>query len=358
MKDLLFIPIEPIKERYTEQWYRRFPEIFKKNGYNVDVIDGTPLQEKIQVGSFLDINSTVAYKASQLRELARRFNDNEIKPGTIIFFADLEYWGMESVRLMAQMNKVDVSIVGFLHAASYTKEDAFSVAANYQRYTEVGWIAACDQVYVGSEYHKQAIIERRLNPLHAKELSDRILVTKNPMFVGEYLKVGLPKQKRILLTNRLDSEKRPLETLSLFERLKTIRPEWEFVVTTGHTYPKSNDPIVVKELNRLVEEGKVVLKVGLTKAEYHKELEQAKFMVTHSIEENYGYCIAEACMYGVVPIMRAGLSHDEFVGDRKELLFSDDGFTTTLSLMDAEKVEPLAVDTYGMKRILDNLRQL
>ena len=72
MKQLIVVPIEPLTERYSEQWYRKFPEAFNAEGYNVVTIDGQPLLEnEIKVGAFLDINSTVHYKMSQLQTIAK-----------------------------------------------------------------------------------------------------------------------------------------------------------------------------------------------------------------------------------------------------------------------------------------------
>jgi glycosyltransferase involved in cell wall biosynthesis len=317
MKTLIYVPIEPLVERYTESWYRNFPILFKRAGFNVMTIPGRTLQSEVKVGTFLDINSTVHYKMTQLQNIASLFNDGLIPQGSVFFIADTEFWGLESIRLMAQMNKVQVYITSFLHAASYTREDAFEIAEPYQRFTEVGWIAACDLVFVGSEYHKTAVIERRLAPVSRKTLADRILVTKNPLFLEDYPLTNqrnqIAKQKKFLLTNRFDVEKRPLETLEMFAALKTKYPAWEFVVTTSRSTLRSNHPLYVGIAREMEIKGIITIKDGLTKAQYHQELAEATCMVSHSIEENYGYCIAEALLHGCHVVLRKGLSHDEFV---------------------------------------------
>jgi len=314
MRDLIYVPIEPLAERYSEQWYRCMPQAFNAAGYeNVYVIEGVPLlNNEIKVGTFLDINSTTHYKWSQLQTIARKFHEGSIKRGTVFFFADIEFWGIESIRLLADMNGIDVCLTGFLHAASYTREDAFAIAADYQRYTEVGWIAALDKVFVGSSYHKRAVVERRLKPLNAQHLAERIVVTKNPVFIDEYPLHKCQKQKKVLLTNRFDPEKRPRETLLMFRELKAEFSDWEFVVTTGRPDLRG-DLTDVAIARHLESEGTITIKDGLTKDQYHRELAEAHMVVTHSIEENYGYCIAEALIYGCLPLMRRGLSHDEFV---------------------------------------------
>lgn len=369
--NLIYVPIEPLTERYTESWYKNFPPLFCEAGFNVKVIDGVPLlNNEIKVGTFLDINSTCAYKWSQLQRLSLMFYNGELNNNDVIFFGDLEFWGLEGVRLLAQMNKVDVKIAAFLHAASYTREDAFEIAAPYQKYTEVGWIAACDHVYVGSQYHLEAVYDRRLAPLGAERLIDRLHVTKNPLFAGDYPRAavkGVKKEKRIALTNRLDVEKRPHKTLQLFRKLKAAYPEWSFVVTSGRSALRGTDAKAIELAREMEEQGELEIKVNLTKDQYHEELQRSAFMVTHSIEENYGYCIAEAMLHGCVPIMRRGLSHNEFIND--ERCFFDNlehSVTVTSRLMQAFDAYPdgstlpdvSGLDVNGANRIVNNLRRL
>ncbi len=392
-RTIYIVPIEPLDERYTSQWYRNFPEAFWKAGFAVETINGVPLLDnEIKVGAFLDINSTVHYKMSQLQAIAKMFHAGTINNGDIFFFGDIEFWGLESLRLMAQMNGVDVKITGFLHAASYTKEDAFAVAADYQQYTELGWVAACDKVFVGSAYHKQAFLKRRVLPTpngrtedgvvlythpvdrnRTKTFDEKIVVTKNPLFVDEYDDFGdVEKLKKILLTNRFDHEKRPGNTLKLFAALKARYPDWEFVVTTGRKIVRGAEEDL-QLLDKLVAEGVVTVKAGLTKEEYHRELAEAYMVVSHSIEENYGYCIAEAIYYKCVPLLLQGVSHDEFVTsaytfsqfpEMVDKLNPKEG--TVHGLAKAihwierynEPTPEIALDTSGMQNIINELKLL
>lgn len=322
---LYLVPLEPLKERYTEQWYRRLPvEFSDKFGFDVEVIDGEPLlDDEISVGTFLDINSTTHYKWTQLQKISKMFHNGEIEQDSAFFFSDVEFWGLESLRLLADMNKVRVTLTGFLHAGSYTKEDAFEIAARYQRYTEVGWVAALDLVFVGSNYHRDAFIERRLKPLNAVHLANRIVVTGNPLFREEYPTFNAPKKKIAVMPNRFDYEKRPDESLVLFDMLAQRHPDWRFVVCTGRPHLRSNKDWLTEMARMYEHRGSIIIEEGLSKRDYHHLLAEAYFMVSHSIEENYGYCIAEALIYGCIPVLRKGLSHKEHVSS--SLLFSDMG---------------------------------
>ena len=61
------IPIEPIDQRYTAQWYENIPKLLKSyNEMNVVTIDGNFTETSTTPGAFLDFGKTNEYKASQI----------------------------------------------------------------------------------------------------------------------------------------------------------------------------------------------------------------------------------------------------------------------------------------------------
>ena len=327
-KQMFYVPIEPLAERYTEQWYKNFPIEFERAGFKVTVIDGKPINDFVDVGTFLDINSTVAYKSTQMEKIAKLFASKQVNPGDVFFFGDTEFWGIEVVRLLSQMNGVRVKIFSFLHAASYTKEDAIEVAAPYQKYTELGWIASMDAVFVGSEYHKQAVIDRRIVPFASPEdvepLVNKLIVTGNPLFEQDYhVFPNVVKENKIIISNRFDWEKRPNESLQFAYLAKKAHPDWKIVVTTSRPKFKSNKQWLVDLARSMERDGIIEIKEGLSKEQYHYELATSKIMLSNSIEENFGYCIAEAMVYNTYPLLPNKLSHPELVRNDSRMLFND-----------------------------------
>jgi glycosyltransferase involved in cell wall biosynthesis len=368
MTKIYLVPIEPLTERYSESWYRNIPVAFENAGFEVVVIDGHPLlNDDIKVGTFLDISSTCHYKASQLQKIAKMFHHGAIDKDSVFFFSDIEFWGIEQVRLLSDMNKVPVFLTGFLHAGSYTRGDAFEIAAPYQQFTEVGWVAALDMVFVGSEYHKQAFWARRLKPLgFNNELIHKIHVTKNPMFKSDYTFKGLPKEKRMLLTNRFDQEKNCDLTIALFAKLAKEYPDWKFIVTTSRKTFRTNYPEKdMVNINQLIEESGIELKIGLTKEKYHEELEKAAIVVSHSPEENYGICVAESVIYGCMPLLSKCASHPSFVDNDNRLMFylnvPGDDYAQAIRLMhafEAGEKSTLKLDWNGMSNIIQYINVL
>jgi len=324
---IYYIPIEPLEERYTEQWFTEFPKEFRKAGFKVQVIEGISLTNTVETGTFLDINSTIAYKNSQMIQISELFYSNKVQENDIFFFGDTEFWGIESLRLMSDMNKVKIKIYSFLHAASYIEEDAFQIAEEYQKYTELGWILSADKVFVGTQHHKNVIIDKRFNLATKKDkqkLIDKIVVTGNPIFKEVYHKFNIPKQNKIILPNRFDYEKRPNISLDIAVVFKRLYPDWEIVVTTSRDTFKSNKQWLIDYALALEEQNVITIKYNLSKEEYHKEIAESKFMLTtNTVEETFGYCVAEAVNYNTLPICPNKLSHPELLEFDKDLLYND-----------------------------------
>jgi len=351
---VIVVPIEPLVERYSESWYRNIPEYFRSQNCEVVQIDGQPLTNVVETGTFLDINSTVAYKASQMQAIATMFYEGRIQDGDVFFISDIEFWGIEALRLLADMNKKKVFITGFLHAASYTLEDAFEIASPYQKYTELGWLMACDYVFVGSMYHKKAVIERRIEAYAAEEdqrtLIEKIKVTGNPLFIDDYTPYPkVPKLKKLVISNRFDYEKRPNLSLDFAYLLKKRNPDLEIAVTTSRPKFTSNRSWLVDYARALEADGILTVYEGLSKAAYHRHLAESSLFLTNSIEENFGYCVIEACLYGAVPLAPRTCSHPELLGNNDLLLFSNEDEILSKAEYILNTTLPVPVEQYAKR---------
>ena len=317
-KRIFYIPIEPLEERYTEQWYRWFPEAFKSAGYEVIVIDGKSLTNKIETGEFLDINSTLSYKASQLEEIGKLFYQNKIKEGDIFFIADLEFWGVESIKYLSVLNRIPVKIYGFLHAGSYDLEDFMASCEKFAKYFEEGWLEICDKVFVGSVYHKNLIVAKRYysNP-------SKIIVTGNPWNTQEVLKIvgEYQKKNQIIHSNLPDWRKRPNIFLNLVPIIKEKRPDVNIVLTTSRS--KWGKGWIRESALVLQRKGYLEIKEGLSKKEYYKILAESKVMFSATEQETFGYCIVEAMTFDTNPIVPNKLSYPEIVQHDKGLIYNN-----------------------------------
>lgn len=312
---LWYVPIQPFDERYTAQWWRWFPEEFQRQGLEYRVVEGVPLSQSIKVGTFLDANGSLHYQASQLQQIAELFHVGMIKDGDVFFVADVEFWGIEAIRYLADLNGIKIRMVGFAHAGSYTKEDFFERCTPYARLYEEAWGRIFDVICVGSAYHAAQLHEKR------NVCWSQLKVTGNPYDIDEVAKLrdGALQRNLVLHTNRPDPEKRPMWSLNCFERLKKKHPSWQFGVTTSRKQWGAGE--TRRYALELQKQGVITIFEGITKQEYLSLLSTAKVMTGNTIEENFGYCVLEALILDVVPVVPWGFSHPELVSGDVRCLF-------------------------------------
>lgn len=348
---LYYLPIEPLSERYTEQWYRWFPEEFAKFFDEVRVIEGVPLLDHVKTGTFLDINSTIHYKAVQMANLSQRFFSGEVDYNDRFFVADVEYWGIEALRYLAVLNKCyGVKIYGFLHAASYTTGDFMEEMQDYGSVQcEESWFGIFDKIFVGSKYHRDKLLRNRLlyNP-------DRVIVTGNPYRSQDlqpvFERVRKSKQPFIICTNRPDPEKGIGNTLEQFVQLKYQHPDWRFAFTTSRKEWNAGGYLRERARRQGIE-----IHEGLTKEQYFSLLREAWVFTGNTHEENFGYCILEAMLMNTIPIIENNFSHPELVDYDQRCLFS--AKNPQIDLIERAVKEPFEVRKYGLPydRTLGNI---
>ena len=334
---LWVVPLERFEpeDRYTTQVHRWFLQKFKEKNIDYSVIEGQQLTKTIEHGEFLDTYGTIYYKSSQIQEISKLFRDKKVKNGDTFFVYDFEFPGLEAIRYMAKLSSLDIKIYAWCHAGSYTYGDFMKPCQDFAKYFEVGWWKICDGIFVGSEYHKSAIIERRLRPMtfHMdydtfKETIGKIHVTGNPWNSEEVWSMVQPlpeKENIIIFPHRLAIEKRPdifliNICLGLYEKL----PEVKFLLTTARPEIRSTQPELVKLYYAVKKTlgDKIDYKVGLSKQEYYYWMAKSKVMFSSSKEENFGYTALEAMTFNTMPLVPNNFSYPELLDKDNRFLYS------------------------------------
>lgn len=365
MNKFFHIYLEPLEERYTEQWFRWFRDA-DYGTYRYIPIGGEALCDKIKVGAFLDVNSTIHWKAEQVKQVAALFHNNHVKDGDIFFVADM-WFPVELLKYLIQLNGIDAKVYAFLHAGTYTTEDFAAPMANWAKHVEVGWATALDGIFVGSQYHKEAFLNRRLIAagLPWQSISDKIHVTGNPFNSAEVRLKGLypsTKENLIIFPNRFDYEKRPNDFLNIATILKDRYPDWAFAICTSRNSMRSSHSWLTDLLYALNKHKIVQYNYDMTKEQYYQMLSRAKVMVSTTIEENFGYCTLEAMALDTIPVVPNRFSHPEIVG-QGTCLYEDinDALVKIESAMEASLVnnrygEQLEVYDRAVQRIVNICR--
>ena len=341
---LYYLPIQPLEERYTEQWYRWFPQAFDRRDIEWKMVDGEALiEDEIKTGTFLDINSSAHWMATQNAAVAKLFCQGAVKNGDIFFVADVEHFGIENIRYLATLNDIDIRIVGFVHAGSYTKGDFFEKCSPFAFQYENGWSRVFDILCVGSEYHRHAYCHSRGGDWQ------KVRVTGNPYYLSE-LPEGREWDTRnfhVVHTNRPDPEKNPNEALDALALLKQRNPDWNMAVTTGRREWGSG--ALRQRALRMERTGVFTIYEGITKDNYLRLLGDSKVMTGNSPEENFGYCILEAMGMGAQPVIPKHCSHPELLCGTASLLFTPGDMEDQVKKIEKAVEQPLDVQKFALR---------
>lgn len=314
--------LEPLPERYTEQWEKWFPTELSRLGFEYNSIPGQTLSDSVDVGKVLDASGTMYYKFTQLQRVAELFKRNQIKNGDAFFIDDIQYPGIWSIRYMATLYKIKVYIFGFLHASSYTKEDFAEPMLPFMKSIEKSWLFTYDKIFVGSEYHKKKFLEKRFPHSYSHFASDKIVVSGAPWNVwsvqmltyrSNLYKEG--KEDKIIYSSRFDMEKRPNVFLLMADYIFNYLgiKDIEFVITTSRKKLTSDQNLLNMVEETLKRVPTLTVKTNLTKEEYYCELATSKLMVSTTIEENFGYCVVEALTLNTPVLVPNKYSHPELL---------------------------------------------
>ncbi len=277
MTRLMFVPIEPLEERYSLQWIKWFKEEFKKRETSYFLI-GDQKKKKIKKGQFLDIYDTNIYKLEQLKSILYLLKKGF--EGTI-FFMDLWFPGIEMIAYIRDCDNRRIRIEGIMHAGTYDPYDFLTQSGcnEWGEDLEKSWLRIFDKIYVATNFHKELIETNRGN-------YKNIEVVKFPCYQGTKKEKNIEKKNQVVFPHRLSIEKQPFVFKRIEEMYKDRYPndEVEFVVT--------------KERCR-------------NKKEYYKCLAESKVSFSSALQETFGIAMLESFNLGCIPVVPDRLSYQE-----------------------------------------------
>lgn len=289
---LYVIPIEPLEERYSEQWLRWTKAYLKKTCLRKDYrVINPPAYKSISNGAFLDVVNTNVYKNAQLKIILGMFQKNQVKDGDIFWFHDMWFPGLEMLAYMRDALGLKIKIYGMLHAGTYDPHDFLTQKGmrSWGQHLEASWFTIVDGVFVATDFHKN-LVQTGCGYLQP----NRIHVTGFPMYAEEFaIEKGplLLRENIIVFPHRLDGEKRP----DLFD---------EFKQELFEKCPWSREYKFIKTKD-----------VCQTKEEYYALLRRARYAVSFALQETWGIAMQEAVLCGCIPIVPNRLSYSEMYSD-------------------------------------------
>lgn len=294
---VIYLPIEEIQSRYGQmmnQEIRDYLTVEERELSNKLIPSAS--YGVIGAGFFLDVVKTSIYKAEQMRLLMELIGNGDIRKRDIIFFHDIFYPGIEGVKYVSDLTNLDFKIVAFNYAGRADPEDFVQWLGPWADSIEIGWHRACDEVLVGSHFHKNQILK------FWPGCKDKLKVTGYP-YNPSFCKTQLHKKEDYCIwPHRICREKGLLEFLAIARAL----PEITFLVSSGGVIPKDN-------LETFKAYPNIVVKHKQTKAEYHTNLAKAKWFLSTAKQETFGYALHEAADSSCIIAASDKACNSEFV---------------------------------------------
>lgn len=285
-----FIPLENLEERYTSL----MNEIVSK-GDNIKMYYPEWKTQKINKGEFLDIEKTIEFKAKQLIMISQAFQSGDIKNGDWIFFADLFFQGMESVKYMAELQGIKIKVASFNHAGRSDKTDFVRLLGNWADQSEKAYHDVSDIIFVGSEFHKDRISEYFIVDRDKIKVTGCVWDSKLAYKVYPNKRV---KEDFVIFPHRLSQEKGVDDFIEIAKKM----PKKAFLITSS-----SNKDLTIKLPKN------VQYVNNLTKEEYYKYLSKAKYYLSTAYQETFGYTLREALMYDCRVVVPNDLCYPEML---------------------------------------------
>ncbi len=271
---IFIIPIEPIDQRYTKQWYHNIPKDLDKRGLANRTI-GDPVDSYTTSGAFLNFAFTNKYKASQVKQIADLFMMNQVKPGDKFLVTDAWNFAITAIRYMSDLLEIPVEIHGIWHAGAYDPTDILGMKMKGEsaNHAERSWYHACDYNYFATNFHREMF----LNNLNiSPEQHKKAILSGQPhqlMSVDMAKYINLPKENQVIWPHRYNADKQP----EIAEQL---------------------DVVISQSMN-------------LVKDDYYHLLGTSKVVFSCALHENLGISMMEGCLAGAIPIVPDRCSYAE-----------------------------------------------
>lgn len=286
MNTIWIIPIEPIDQRYTKQWYDNIPVIIEQDiaerglDYQVVTIDGEDFApEQRTAGAFLDFGATNVYKATQAAEVSRLFSNGKVTAGDKFLITDAWNFIITPIKYMSDLLEIPVEIHSIWHAGAYDPSDilGYKMTKPWPWLQEQSWFMSSDYNYYASESHRQMFLKNLDIP---EKYENRAVRSGQPheLIVKPLLdRQSFVKSDRVMWPHRYNADKQP-------EIAEDLAADFDMVITQ---------------------------KMNLEKSAYYDVMANSKVIFSCALHENLGISVMEAVLTGAIPVVPDRCSYAE-----------------------------------------------
>jgi len=283
---IYIIPIEPIDQRYTKQWYDNIPQVLlqeisnRELDYKVMTIDGEDFApEQRTEGAFLDFGATNVYKASQTVSVSKLFSNGLVKPGDKFLITDAWNFIITPIKYMSDLLDIPVEIHSIWHAGAYDPSDilGYKMSKPWPWLQEQSWFMSSDYNYYATNSHKDMFLKNLDIP---------------EKYEHKAIRSGQPHELIV----------EPLLQRQNSERFNTVM--WP------HRYNADKQPEIAEDMASAFDMI-ITQKMDLDKNAYYDLMATSKVIFSCALHENLGISVMEAVLTGAIPILPDRCSYAE-----------------------------------------------
>lgn len=321
---LYYVPLESYKERYTCQlsapkvgWLERN---WIESGIEYKRINGTDYDTKnIKTGVVLDAVRRSRFAMSQIDTVLLLADSGVITNEDVFYFDDFWHPGIESLAYAFHVLGIKPKMYGFCYAQSVDEFDFTYPMRDWIRHFERGIGRVLDGIFVANTLLKNLLVDASISS------PDKIHVV-GLVFDSSEVKKRMEKCEKInqvVYSSRWDNEKNPNVFLKTVDEVMKHRQDVVFVVCTSAKKVRSNNPdlLVLLQQYQLMYPNNLIVKEGLSKEEYYRELSRSKIQVNTADQDWVSFTLLEASVAGCFPLYPYYRSFPETLRYEREYLY-------------------------------------
>jgi glycosyltransferase involved in cell wall biosynthesis len=309
--DAIFLPIEPLEERYSAQMLGWVERAFQEIGVTYKTLLPKKAYKTIQHGQWLDTFGTTDYRSRQMQMVVKSFEKGEVRDGTVFVVGDVWYPGIEAIKLMADLSGIKVKVVGWHYAGTADPADLLANELGGWGIEWENWLVNhyLDEICVGSEFHRHLLRKAFAVDAHTHSLG---LAWRPYDVVAAIEGKAIQRQRIVVFPHRLAPEKNPAAFFHLADVYNS--QGWDFVVST-------NNPQVARKVEDSPSANQVRVALHDTKQQYYEFLASCSIYYSAATQETFGYALHEAIALGLSVVAPDRCSYSEMLQHDASFLF-------------------------------------
>lgn len=310
--DAIFLPIEPLEERYSAQMLVWVERAFREIGVIYQTLLPKSNYKNIRHGQWLDTYGTTHYRSEQMKLVVKLFEQGKVKDDAVFVIGDVWYPGIEAIKLMADLSGLKhVRVVGWHYAGTADPADLLAHELGGWGMEWENWLVNhyLDAICVGSQFHAKL--------LHAAFVARGkvypVGLAWRPVDVIKSVEgKNIEKQRIVVFPHRIAPEKNPQAFYELAKLFGST--SWDFVVST-------NNPNVARQVEQDPAAQYVRVACHDTKQQYYEFLASCSIYYSAATQETFGYALHEAIALGLSVVAPERCSYPEMLENDPRFLY-------------------------------------